>query len=247
MDIIKDILRGFDKLMLGEGKGAQRLVGIAIFSVVINLISGAMQVLLDDSPLQLGLIALALLISLLILHLANQLRHSKSGLNYVTDRQKPDRYPGLILLVSKGRIDRDPMEQSAAAAIRYHLDGADGLKHCWLIATSGPQGSHQFALKLAESCREKGVEPHVENVADGFNGQETYNLVRQIYAEAHDKFGLRPDQIICDFTGGLKPMSAGMVLACADQFPMQYMYGRQPDIDSEPRQIEVRLETVSGP
>jgi hypothetical protein len=52
------------------------------------------------------------------------------------------------------------------------------------------------------------------------------------------KASLSEREVIADFTGGVKPMSAGMILACGDRRPMQYMYGRKEGIASIPRIIE---------
>jgi hypothetical protein len=60
-------------------------------------------------------------------------------------------------------------------------------------------------------------------------------LVYRIYVQSAAEKGLTPGQIIADYTGGTKPMSAGMVLACREQrWPMEYMTGGKKGIASVP-------------
>ena len=74
-----------------------------------------------------------------------------------------------------------------------------------------------------------------------FDVQEAYLLVRRIYAEEAAKHGLDAAHIIADFTGGTKPMTAGMVLACREgRWPMQYMSGREGEIVSTPMLVRFR-------
>ncbi|NJK52820.1 MAG: hypothetical protein HC936_08255 [Leptolyngbyaceae cyanobacterium SU_3_3] len=49
---------------------------------------------------------------------------------------------------------------------------------------------------------ERGVSPG--------DSQDTFDLVNQIYRRS----GYEPQELIADFTGGTKPMSVGMIMAC---------------------------------
>jgi hypothetical protein len=42
---------------------------------------------------------------------------------------------------------------------------------------------------------------------------EAYHAVRKILEEEAPKMGLKPEDVIADITGGLKPLTAGMILA----------------------------------
>lgn len=153
----------------------------------------------------------------------------------VPEVQRPEKHSGLIVIVGTGRPGEDPMQQSAGIAITYHHPI---LRTCWLIASAGERGSLPIAETLAEQCRAAGMQPHICTVADPFSVQESYDLVERIYTEEVPKASLTEDQVIADFTGGVKPMSAGMILACGETRPMQYMYGRKEGIASVPRLIE---------
>lgn len=113
-----------------------------------------------------------------------------------------------------------------------------GLEHCWLIASAGEKGSLPDAERLRRWYETADVHVYVRTVADALGVQETYDLVQHIYAVEVPQAGLTPDQVIADFTGGTKPMSAGLLLACGDRHPMQYLYGDRETIASVPRWIE---------
>jgi CRISPR/Cas system-associated protein Csm6 len=150
------------------------------------------------------------------------------------------KHRGLIVLVGTGRPGEDPMSQSAGIAIEYHMSAGQesGLEMCWLIATAGESGSLPIAQKLKEACQARNVKADIRTVSDPFSVQESYDLVQRIYDEEVPKASLSEREVIADFTGGVKPMSAGMILACGDRRPMQYMYGRKEGIASIPRIIE---------
>lgn len=110
------------------------------------------------------------------------------------------------------------------------------LRHCWLI------GSHGGSLPQADAIQAQyagsGLTIAVRPVYDAFGVQETYDLVRRIYEIEIGKAGLRRQDVIADFTGGTKPMSTGMLLACAQlEAPLQYMSGQREGKPSEPRLI----------
>lgn len=158
----------------------------------------------------------------------------------VPQEQQPEKHPGLILLIGTGRPGEDALDQSALDAIDYHQDvsGGNGLKVCWLIASGGETGSLPIAQKVEAMLKTRNIKGIIRVVRDAFDVQDTYNVVRKIYQEELEKEGLSRDQVIADFTGGVKPMTVGMILACGDHQKMQYMYGRKKGVASIPRLVE---------
>lgn len=129
------------------------------------------------------------------------------------------------------------LAESLAMVARPPFVPGARLRYCWLI------GSHGGSLPQAEAIKthyaDSGLSIEVRPVYDAFGVQETYDLVRRIYEVEACKIGLRPQNVIADFTGGTKTMSTGMLLACAQlQAPMQYMLGRRDGKPSEPRRID---------
>jgi hypothetical protein len=130
----------------------------------------------------------------------------------------------LIALVSRGN---DP---SASMAMQHHFrdekSGSGDKRYCWLI--TGPDtdslSSQANAKKLAEEYQAVGVQVQIWPIENADNPGEVFNAVQDIYQSAVLIHKLTPDDIIADFTGGTKCMTAGMVLAFADKdLLLQYM------------------------
>lgn len=158
----------------------------------------------------------------------------------VPDDQQPAKYRGLIVIVGTGRPGENPMSQSAGQAVDYHLAVQPeqiGLEICWLICSGGEYGSLNVAQALQAICKERGLKAYLRPVGDAFSVQESYNLIQRIYTDEASDVGLSEAEIIADFTGGTKPMSAGMILACGERRPMQYMTGRKAGIASTPQLV----------
>ncbi len=127
---------------------------------------------------------------------------------------QPDGKRGLILLVSN--------PDSALYAIGYHL-GKCTLEKVWLLPSNGA-ARQQFgnstlavATKVKEICAvlktSSGANLDVEVIESGVSpadSQDTFDSVNRIYRNS----GYEIQEIIADFTGGTKPMSVGMIMAC---------------------------------
>lgn len=117
-------------------------------------------------------------------------------------------HAGLIWLLGPGAIDLPRF------AIQYHhvTEAAERLQHCWLLIT--PQSREMFD-RLAALLKDWGYAVTLHPIElEAPTIEATYRAVDAIYQEAASEYGLQPDQIIADLTGGLKTMTAGMVLAC---------------------------------
>jgi hypothetical protein len=141
----------------------------------------------------------------------------------VRDRVEPRR--GLIALVSRGA------EPPAAAAIAHHFQGdaaQDGarLEYCWLLTgpDNGEQSSQANATALKQRYENLGVRVEIYKMDDADDPQQTFQTVQRICQFALTQFKLQPHELIADFTGGTKCMTAGMALACAaGDWDMQYL------------------------
>ena len=137
---------------------------------------------------------------------------------------RPDPAPGLIVLVSPQRATERLEDLASYQALAFHQRR---LSHCWLIATNGPGGSLATAQALAQHFGAYGINSTIWQVLDATHADETFALVEQIYSAEVPEAGLAEQDVIADITGGTKPMTAGMVLACGDRRPMQYMVFQQ--------------------
>jgi hypothetical protein len=213
--------------------------------LITELAASWLQETLGSTPARLiqilaGLVAVAVV--LWVLYLA--LNRRPEMVELVPEEERPARFPGLIVLVGT-RKDKDPDELSHTPAIVYHLEqedaGGEPLRACWLIASGGVGGSLSVARAVRARYSDR-CQMHVCEIADPFGVQDTYRTVRRIYEHEAGQDGLAPEQVIADFTGGTTPMSAGMVLACRDRWPMQYMFGRPDEIVSTPKRVRFEIE-----
>jgi hypothetical protein len=139
--------------------------------------------------------------------------------------------PGLVVAVS-WRPAGSTQVTPAELAIRHHL-AAGTLRHCWLICT---EKSLAEAEQLVQKLVDEGVRRSMFyygadwalGVADEMGvpltmvlaagREDDPNYVRQvmegIYGAAWQRFGLGEEEMIVDYTGGTKSITAGMMLAC---------------------------------
>lgn len=147
-------------------------------------------------------------------------------------------YPGLIVAMSLK--NHSPAEE----ALRFHWNQgqAPHVQDCWIICT---ERSLPFATDLAERLTAEGATQtlrlhygayEVENteipgeifnltVSDDLVDDPNYiqQLVNAIYADA-ERLGLVESEVIADYTGATKGMTAGMLLACTrPERPLQYI------------------------
>jgi hypothetical protein len=151
---------------------------------------------------------------------------------------------GLIVLVSQGRLEEIP----ATAAIKYHFRGEKDelsqpvLTHCWLVTSQHPiqesdlksQGTsgelvssawaNAQALKSLYTGKVKKI--YVRTI-DPQDPENIFQVIEHIYAVAK-RLDFEQKDLVADFTGGTKMMSAGMVLACVpEDRDLEYMQPRR--------------------
>ena len=162
----------------------------------------------------------------------------------VTQRRKmippeipaPKKYRGLIFIFSGS-------EPVLRAAIDYHRPI---LERCWLITT--PEMNDK-AKDAEAKFTVPGLSVDIWPVLSGasYNIRGCYEAVCTIHGQAgvpNDQM-IPSDQIIADMTGGTKPMSAGMILACYDHgYRLQHVAAQFDKSGKDPapaRPIEIQL------
>ncbi len=132
------------------------------------------------------------------------------------DLTLPSRKRGLIILVSNAN--------SALHAVRHHLEkDGKGLERVWLIPSNERRqdefGASSLALakQIKEEClklaKDQGVTLRVDINDPGVSpadAQDTFESVNRIFRLG----SFKPGEIIADFSGGTKPMTVGMIMAC---------------------------------
>jgi hypothetical protein len=116
----------------------------------------------------------------------------------------------IFILVSK--------EESAIHSIQYHKDKGK-LERVWLIPSSDAEierfgsSSRDIANNIIKACKNFGINAEAIAEVSPADAQDTFDAVRRIYRNA-STYGLEPIDIGADFTGGTKPMTLGMIMAC---------------------------------
>ena len=158
-------------------------------------------------------------------------------------------FPGLITVMSK--VPPEAISP-AEAAIEHHWQNGNGnLRHCWLIC-GGPSLKSALILlkKLTGQNFEENLRDFTLSHPDNSNRKlkislkeidisniddpnVSFKLANQIYEEAAAE-EMEPENIIVDYTGGTKSMTAGLILACASsERRLQFM--RPGGYDAEGR------------
>jgi CRISPR-associated protein (Cas_Cas02710) len=139
-------------------------------------------------------------------------------------------FKGLVVAVSKPRPG-STQPTPAELAIWFHLKQGT-LAHCWMICTEESEGE---AAAIVERMEARGARSEIfhygeQHVLWGQNRSEVpmslmltaaamddpnvmRQLVDRIYGEAV-VFGVMEGEVVVDYTGGTKSMTAGMMLAC---------------------------------
>jgi hypothetical protein len=150
------------------------------------------------------------------------------------DRPNPERHRGLMFLFSK--------EQTLREAIRYHQPV---LEHCWLLVTPEMQ---ERAGRFVGTFPGLYFTTHL--VKDLYDSRACYQIVKNIYEKEAQPLEIPPDRIICDITGGTKPMTIGMIVACLEggypieHVPTAFDAAGRPTGPLPPIQIVVRSESA---
>lgn len=128
----------------------------------------------------------------------------------VIDFSKPIKARGLIGFVSTNE------SAHLKKALEYH---GDQLERVWLIASDDAEDMAEQIKQEFESaqCRIKVIP-----LGNPFEPLHTKQAIELIYNSQLE--GLTEADVVADFTGGTKPMSAGMIFAClSPQRRLQYI------------------------
>jgi hypothetical protein len=164
----------------------------------------------------------------------------------------PARHKGLIVLCSIGE------NISAEQAISYHYKGLSDehsksvLEQCWML--TGGDASYEAAQKLISKLIGSGFPNDIFKVIrmsgdDADNPAKVYETVERIFQSLPE--GFDDSDVVADYTGGTKSMTAGLVLACAlPSRELQVLKPRKYKDDgtadrtagSDPRSVDIRFK-----
>jgi len=185
-------------------------------------------------------VALVIIVATFIVTL--WLWQQKPGRVDIQNKKQPRSRRGLILIAG-------PTKASNPRAIDYHKDA---LTHCWIISTDKSVDTINDLIKQY-SGNQVNIIYGRKYTVDANDLASTYQVVMSILTKEVQKEGLRSIDIIADITGGTKPMTSGMVMAClAQHTPMQYIKVQRDDQgqvvgnpSGEPIQINTNFVPIS--
>jgi hypothetical protein len=101
----------------------------------------------------------------------------------------------------------------------------------------------ELARKAMSRCPEIRFSLHA--LPDLYNTQGCYQVVRKIFRQEAPDLMIPSQQVIADITGGTKPMTMGMIVACLEgDYPIEHVptvyEGGKPKGPLPPIQISVQ-------
>jgi hypothetical protein len=173
-----------------------------------------------------------------------------------------DTVKGLIVFMSLGA------EPPAKTAILHHWQNGNGkLQHCWLICGGDP--SLEKAKELVDLLVADNLPPRIFHFGTQYQYRNSedpqhplslvtdlnlandpsyiYQIIEGIYTSAEDPpFSLAESDIIIDYTGGTKSMTAGAILAGASpKHRLQYIISDYQDnkpINSRVMEVDISYQ-----
>ena len=115
-------------------------------------------------------------------------------------------HAGVIWLFGPGRYEH------LLFALQHHNSGG-GAAHCWLVMQKIAPVQEAYGRFTADlAALRLSVLPHPVYIREP-DAQAAYRSVHDILTREVQEEGLQRTDVVADITGGLKPLTAGMVLA----------------------------------
>lgn len=187
------------------------LLNLVILGVVPNLISDYFKQNILIGVFIVAIVGISYALVSWVTHYFEKKSRAELSL---AQKENPSPRKGLIVFMSPGT-----RTTAAENAIKVHLSA---LEHCWVIygpdrpgqKPTSRENAELLSQRYKENLSKKSIIFHFRGIEDEDNPQESYYIVRSIYEEAK-ALKLSEKDIIADYTGGTKSMTAGMVLACS--------------------------------
>ncbi len=165
--------------------------------------------------------------------------------SFITITPTPVRSAMALIALCGPSIEAARERNAAYEAAVYHLPS---LKHLWLITSLTGKPTADW---VREQLSARGVVVHEPIVINDMWHVDAIKVkIEEARREAIEAFKIPEEEVICDFTGMQKPVTAGMILACAPKGRrLQYLQGQYdangkliPDAKSFPIEIEIEYQ-----
>jgi len=200
-----------DVLLRGAGPSPELLGAFALGLLIVGILSNFVYDLLTvpgaswPATIRVILASVALIAVAYALYQRDR-RHRQTVGAAVDESRLAPPHAGLIWIFGPGRFDH------LLFALRHHRRGGGG-EHCWLIMQDTPTMQRAFN-ELSQQLVQHQIDTRLHRVyLERLDVQATYQAVRTIFEREAGEAGITQEQLIADITGGLKPLTAGMLLA----------------------------------
>lgn len=186
------------------------------FLLLVAIAGGlATEVVKWEEPLRYSLLFTLALVLIVVLGSVLSRRMARPEITTLGILKNVLRAKGLVVLVSKPPGGASAMD----AALQNGV-----LEHFWLLHSADTKPD---ALWIAAELAKAGskAKPHYCEILDVWSIIEAKDIVDHVRRTAKREYGLADKDLICDFTGMTKHVSAGMIFAGAPmEARLQYMH-----------------------
>jgi hypothetical protein len=218
------------------------LAGALALAVMGNTTCDLLKSYLGDQRVKLwvifGISVAALILLVAAAYAAGVFKARLSALREYRFLDKPGPNPRKGLIAFASLKQRAHLEK----ALAYHQKT---LERVWLIAT---RESRETAEAIRRDYESAGLQFTIITLDEEWDLIKARQTVESIYSE---KLGeLKEEEVIADFTGGTKPMTAGMIFACLnpsralEYVPADYRDG-EPKLALEPVEYTFDVRTIA--
>jgi len=209
---MKDTKAFVDIFLRGSSVSGWALTAFALGLIAIGILSNAAYDILVDPPVifvhgWLIIATIAILIVIAYLLFLWDMRHNRHIEIAIDENRLAPPTAGIIWLLS-------PNIEPLLSTLHYHQKNDAGT-HCWIImqkdeAILGSAYSRLIEEKQKHNWNNLALHPYYIGEPTAKSAYEAVTII--ITREAREE-ELTISQLICDITGGLKPLTAGMMLA----------------------------------
>lgn len=231
-----------DVFLRGGGPSLELLTaftaGLLVVAVLGNLLYDLLvHPLLGLWPIGRALLAIVLLVGAAYWLYRRDVRHRYALNASVDETRLAQPCTGLVWMLGPGFFEH------LITAIRHHQEHG-GASHCWLVMEADNKAVERTYTEVTEQLA--ALESHVKlhpQYLDKLDIAASYDTVRLILERESEEAGLTVGDLVCDITGGIKPLTAGMILAAITAgSPLEYV---ETDRDDSGRPISGTARVVA--
>ncbi|GIV76869.1 MAG: hypothetical protein KatS3mg050_1263 [Litorilinea sp.] len=231
-----------DVVLRGAGPTLELLGAFAIGLLVVGVLSNLAYDLLVHPPVGVwaivrALVAVAVLMAVAYFFYRLDRRRQRILRANVDETRLARPCAGLVWILGPGSFDH------LMVALRHHQEHK-GAQHCWLVMQRDNKDVLNAYTNLQQQVAEMEIRTllHPQYLSD-LDVRAGYEAVTTILEREVLELGLTPNQVVCDITGGTKPLTIGMVLASlANNSSLEYV---ETDRDEEGRPVPNTARVVA--